>query len=230
MTQTVVFAAKDWDKAPIVMEKTSELVWDLNLYPRKMCDRKVVENYARALKAGCTFPNIKVGLLNGEKVIVDGVHRVKSRERLKIEYAACAELPFTSGAELFAEAVRCNSDHGKGFTHEDLQWSIKRLQKFKFRVSDIMALVHVPASEIYREAAAPITVLTTPSGKKVHCNVQKVDCDGKPNIRELIQFKNALMLIHDVAQKGCIPADDTFFKDLVTQCRLALGRVRFKVD
>jgi hypothetical protein len=224
MIQTVVFAVKDWAKAPVVMENIDDLVLDLNLYPRKEIDNKTVENYVRALKAGCTFPNIRVGLLKGEKIIADGVHRVRSHKRVKIEYIACAELPFTSEAELFAEAVRLNSDHGKGFTDEDLKWSIKRLQKFKFRVSDIVALVHVPASEIYREAAAPIAFLTSPAGKKIQCTSS---CNKQPDIRELIAFKNALMLIHDVAQKGCIPADDALFKNLVLQCRLALGRVRF---
>jgi len=212
---------KDWDRAPVRVEKIADLIFDWSLYPRMEVDHKnVVENYARALEAGCVFPTVKVGLLVGKKIIVDGVHRVSARKLKGIDYVECAELPFDSEAELFAEAVRLNSSHGKSFSKEELEANIKRLQKYKFDVKDIVALTHVPASEIYRESAAPITSLTAPCGKKIYCN-------GQPNGRELVQFKKALMLIRDVARSGCIPTDDLFFKNLVLECREALGKVRF---
>ncbi len=229
MTQTVVFAAKDWSKAKVVLEKISDLILDLNLYPRREIDNKTVDNYARALKAGYTFPNIKVGLLNGEKIIVDGAHRTRSHRRAKLEYITCAELPFESEAELFAEAVRCNADHGRAFTDEDLKLSIKRLQKFKFCVSDIVSLVHVPASEIYRETAVPIAVLTSPCGKKIHCKPSGSQPTGSQDLttRKLIELKNALMLCCKLAESCKFPVDDPVIKDLTLRCRLSLGRVRF---
>jgi hypothetical protein len=217
----------NWDKAPVCVEKISSLVWDLNLYPRCMVDRETVEKYARALKAGSVFPPVKVGLLNGEKIIVDGVHRIRARKLLGIEYIECAELPFKSMAELFAEAVRLNSSHGKTLSKKDLKWSIKQLQKFKFSVKEIVALAHVPASEIHRITPS-IKSLTTPSGKKWNC---KPECSSRqPNIREILEFKNALIFIRDAARKGCIPKDDPLFKQLVTECRLALGGIRFDVQ
>lgn len=219
---------KNWDKAPVRVEKISDLALDWSVYPRKEIDHKDrVRNYARALDAGCVFPTVKVGLFRGKKIIVDGVHRIRARELNKIDYVDCSELPFDIEADLFAEAVRLNASHGKSFTEIELKDNIRRLQKFKFSIKDIQAITSVPASEIYRESAAPIVTLTTPSGKKIHCNVQKIDCTGQPNTRELIQFKNALILIRDVAQKHCIPTDDPYFKELVTQCRLALQNVRF---
>jgi len=216
---------KDWDKAPVRVEKISDLVWDLNLYPRCQVDRETVENYARALKAGSVFPPVKVGLMNGEKVIVDGIHRIRARKLLRIKYIDCAELPFNSEAELFAEAVRLNSSHGKSLDKKDLKWSIKQLQKFKFSVKEIVALVHVPASEVHRVTPS-IKSLTTPSGKKWNC---KPDCNKQPDIHEILEFKNALIFIRDAARKGCIPKDDPFFKQLVVECRLALGGIRFDV-
>jgi len=222
MSLTIVmpYSVKDWDRAPVRVEKIADLVFDWNLYPRKEVDHKnVVKNYARALKAGCVFPPVKVALFHGKKIIVDGVHRISSRKLLNIDYVDCVVLPFDSEAELFAEAVRLNSTHGKSFSVEELNANIKRLQKYNFDVKEIMALAHVPASEIYRESA-PITVMKAPCGKNIYCS-------GQPNGRELVQFKKALMLIRDVARSGCIPADDEFFKELVTQCRLALEKVRF---
>ncbi len=220
---------KDWERAPAHVEKISDLTLDWGLYPRKEVDHKdVVRSYARAIDAGCIFPTVKVGLFRGKKVIVDGVHRVSARKLKNIDYVDCSELPFDSEAELFAEAVRLNAGHGKSFTETELKDNIKRLKKFKFSVKEIQAITSVPASEIYRESAAPIAILTTPSGRKINCNIQKIDCAGQPDIRELLQFKNALMLIRDVARKGCIPTDDALFKELVTQCRSALQKVRFK--
>jgi hypothetical protein len=216
---------KHWDKAPVRVEKISDLVWDLNVYPRCMIDKQTVENYARALKAGSVFPPVKVGLFNGEKIIVDGVHRVRARKLLGIEYVDCAELPFQSDAELLAEAVRLNSSHGKTLSKKDLKWSIKQLQKFKFSVSEIVALVHMPASEIRRDVPA-VKSLTTPSGKKWNC---KPDCNTQPDIREVLKFKKALLFIRDAARKGCIPRDDPFFKKLVLECRLALGGIQLDV-
>jgi len=221
------FSAKNWDKAMVSLEKINDLVFDWRFYPRKEIDHRVIDNYSRALRAGSVFPPVKVGLFAGKKIIIDGVHRINSRKLLKIDYVDCVVLPFETEAELFAEAVRLNSDHGKAFSTVEVKANIERLKKYKFDVKDIVALTHVPASEIYREAAAPITELTAPSGRKIHCNIQKVDCNGQPDIHELIQFKNALILIRDVAQKGCIPTDDAYFKDLVAQCHLALRKVRF---
>jgi hypothetical protein len=215
-----------WTSSPCVL-KIADLIMDWKLYPRKEIDHVVAEKYAAAMRTGSVFPPIRIGLLNGKSIIVDGVHRVTARKLLNIEYMDAVVERFDSEADLFAEAVRLNAGHGKTFTDVELRENIKRLQKYKFSVKDIQTIVSVPASEIYKESAAPIVTLATPSGKKIHCNVQKVDCAGQPDVRELIQFKQALQLIRDVAQKGCIPKDDPYFKSLVTECRLALGKVRF---
>jgi len=213
--------AKDWDLAPIIVEKIADLVFRWDLYPRHGVDHKdVVRNYARALRAGCVFPPVKVGFLNEKKIIVDGVHRIRSRQLLNIEYVDCATLRFESEAELFAEAVRLNSNHGKSFTVEEIDRNITRLRKYNFDVKDIVAITHVPASEITRESAAPVKVLRAPCGKKIYCT-------GQPDVRELVEFKNALMLIRDVAGCDCIPRDDPLFKGLVLECREALGRMKF---
>lgn len=105
---------KDWEGAPLRLEKIDDLVLDWRLYPRKEVDMSVVQRYAMALQAGANFPPIKVGIFNGKKIIVDGVHRVRSRQLLKIPYIEALILKFDSEAELFAEAVRLNSVHGKG--------------------------------------------------------------------------------------------------------------------
>jgi len=209
----------DWEHAPVSTEKISDLVFEWKFYPRKDIDYRIVSRYAKALKAGSVFPPVKIGLLAGKKIIVDGVHRIRSRQELKLRDVECLTLPFESAATLFAEAIKWNADHGRPFSGDEVRDNINRLKKFKFDVKDIVALTHVPASEIYREMVAPITVLKAPCGKKIYC------IPGQPSGRELVQFKNALMLIRDVARAGCIPMDDEFLKQLVKQCRENLGRV-----
>lgn len=222
-----VSVGKNWDKAPVSVQKISDLVLDYSLYPRKEIDQTVVQNYAKALEAGCVFPTVKIGVLAGKKIIVDGVHRVRSRGLAKIDYVDCAILAFESEAALFAEAVRLNSGHGKGFSDVELKANIKRLEKYKFSVKDIQILVHVPASEIHRECAAPVTVLTLPSGKKISCQSASPKFGSACNAPEVIQFKNYLKFCSDFANAGRIPVDNAGVKELVVRCRLALGKVRF---
>lgn len=213
---------KDWNKAPTKVEKIANLVLDWRVYPRKELDHQVVESYAKALKAGTVFPSIKVGLFKGEKVVVDGFHRVNSRILLKIEYVDCSILPFQSEAELFAEAVRANSAHGKSFSEVELKANIRRLQRYKFAVKDIVAMCHVPAAEIKQEITRPITSVTSPSGKKLSCI--KVE-PGGGSARGLVCLKNAFLIVCKWAEKGKIP-NESPFNELVARARSALEKVR----
>jgi hypothetical protein len=220
------FVSKDWDKAPVSVEKIRDLVLDWRLYPRQQVDHIVVDNYARSLRAGANFPPVKVGILAGRKIIVDGVHRIRSREQLQIDYADCATLHFHTVAEVFGEAVRLNSSHGKGFCEAEFKANIRRLQRYKFDVKDIVTICHVPASEITRETIRPIISVTLPSGKKLSCTAVK---PGEAGVHGLICLKNALMIVCNWAELGKIPEEPPF-KELVARARVALGRVRFNVD
>jgi len=219
---TMTYSAKDWDKAPVKVEKIANLLFDWNIYPRKEVDHQIVRTYAKALKSGSIFPPIKVGLLNGEKIVVDGFHRVESRILLKIDYIDCAMLSFQSEAELFAEAVRLNSAHGKSFTDIEVKTSIRRLQKYKFDVKDIIAIIHVPASEIQRESNKPITTITLPSGKKLSCVKVKPGAHG---VHGLICLKNALIIVSNWGNSNKIP-DEPPFPELVARAHAALEKCK----
>jgi len=214
---------KDWDKAPIKLEKIADLLFDWNIYPRKEVDKQVVSNYAKALKSGSTFPPIRVGLLNGEKIVVDGFHRAHSRILLNITYIECSTLHFQSEAELFVEAVRLNSSHGKAFTDVEVRASIRRLRRYNFDLKDIVSIVHVPASAIRSESTKPITILTLPSGKKLSCVKVR---PGEHGVHGLTCLKNALIIVANWAEEQKIP-DDPAFKELVDQALVALRKVRF---
>jgi hypothetical protein len=217
------YSEKDWDKAPIKLEKIADLLFDWTLYPRKEVDSKVVRAYAKALKAGSIFPPIRVGLFQGKKIVVDGFHRAHSRISLNMAYIECSELPFQSEAELFAEAVRLNSSHGKTFTEIEVNASIRRLRKYNFDVKDIVSIVHIPASAIRSESTKPITILTLPSGRKLSCVKVR---PGEHGVHGLTCLRNALIIVSNWAEEEKIP-DDPEFKELVTRARDALKKVQF---
>jgi len=217
--EAMMMKTKDWDKASVYTEKISDLVFDWSLYPRKEVDHKdVVRSYARALRAGCVFPTVKVGLFRGKKIIVDGVHRVGALKLNGVDYADCSELPFDSEAELFAEAVRLNSEHGKAFSEVELKANITRLKQYKFDVNEIVALTHVPATEIYREAAAPIHVLMSPCGRKIGVG-------HAPDPTDLVEFKNALKLCLKWADSGRVQLGNAETAALVIRSHLTFGKV-----
>jgi hypothetical protein len=222
---------KNWDKGQTRVEKIANLTFDMRFYPRKQVDRQLVKTYAQALKAGSKFPSLKVGLFDGDEIVVDGFHRAESRILLKIDYADCTFLPFLSEAELFAEAVWLNSGHGKNFTESELRANAKRLRRYKFEVKDIVTLVHIPAAEIERETTKSITTLTTPSGKKKtiendDATVQEIIQGTDEEIKKTIKLKNALMLICRYTESGHVP-DHPGIKALVTRVRAALEKLEF---
>jgi len=217
---------KDWDHAPVSSEKIRDLVFDWTFYPRKEVDQATVENYARALEAGAAFPPIRVGLYQGKKIVVDGFHRVAARQRFLMEVIDAQILSFETEADLFAEAVRLNSSHGKGFTEKELKANIKRLQHYNFDIEEIQSLVHFPPAEIRKEFKAPIVTITTPSGRTVSHfqNPETVEPDQN-DIIKLMQLKSSLKLCSKWAERGQVSIGNPEMMALVVRCHLALGKV-----
>ena len=224
MTQIAKTIEVNWDKAQLTVEKIEDLIMDWRLYPRKGVDCTVVDNYAKAMLAGSTFPYVKVGVLNGKKMIIDGVHRINARKQLKIEYADCLVSKLNSEAVLFAESVRWNSGHGKNFTRDELNANIRRLKKYNFNASEIQNIVHIPASEITREFTRPITSVTLPSGKRKPCIDIK---PGEAGVDGLICLKNAFFIVCRWAEQGKIPSEPPF-RELAERTKTALGKIRFE--
>jgi hypothetical protein len=218
------YPSRDWDKAPVRLEKIANLLFDWTLYPRKEVDKQVVRAYAKALQSGSKFPPIKVGIFQEQKIVVDGFHRAHSRILLKIDYIECYVLTFQTEAELFAEAVIANSSHGKTFTEVEVKTNIRRLRRYNFNVKDITSIVHLPASSIRSESTKPVTILTLPSGKKLPCLKVR---PGTRGVQGLTCLKNALTIVTNWAEDERIP-DEPEFRELVTHARDALKNVHFK--
>lgn len=110
----------------VVRIKVAELVIDYNLYPRQRIDSYHVNEMVESLKAGVIFPPVVAD--NESKRVVDGFHRCAALQRL---YKEKAEVDvrlykYASEAEMYKEAMRLNSAHGRNLTSYDKAHCILR--------------------------------------------------------------------------------------------------------
>lgn len=94
------------------MITASELVEDFDLYPRHDVNSHNVTKMVEALEAGEELPPLRV--CASTKRVVDGFHRRRAwirhaGEDIKVP---CVLVKYESDADLFADAMRCNSAHG----------------------------------------------------------------------------------------------------------------------
>ncbi len=99
--------------------KLAELVFDMTIYPRHDVDAHHVNDIARAIEAGCEMPPIIVE--KKTRRIIDGFHRGKAMMKMhepehEIEVI---EKTYRSERDLFLDAIRYNSSHGKNFDSHD---------------------------------------------------------------------------------------------------------------
>jgi hypothetical protein len=163
--------------------KISELTFDqVNelYYPRLAIDYQTVENYAKKMEAGETFPNPKIGHLRSvtKNIVVDGRHTIEALKKRKVEYVTCDIYLFDSEKELFAAAVKFNATHGRPLSSQDEELIVSRLKEYEFSVEEIQKIIHVPAAEIKKaNSYTEAYTVTGPSFKKTTVKV-------KPELKE----------------------------------------------
>lgn len=108
--------------------RLADLVEDLDLYPRTQVNNVHVANLVAALEAGQTLPPLVAE--RGSKRIVDGFHRRRAQIKvLGVDAAVPVELrTYTSDAELFADAVATNANHGLQLQEIEKRRVVLRLQ------------------------------------------------------------------------------------------------------
>lgn len=87
------------------------LVLDPALQARNRLHDTTVNTYARNYLEGVVFPPIKVALVDGLPVVVDGWHRVAARKALG-EWSIAAEVVKATRAEAMLMAMLANLTHG----------------------------------------------------------------------------------------------------------------------
>ena len=128
--------------------KISDLIVDSELYPRIKSGWLTAYQYAQAMKANSIFPPIVVGIFEGKKYVVDGVHRIEAKKLLKEEYIDAIVKKYENEKEMFVDAVRLNSTHGRQLSVQEKVRIIDKLKNMQFELQEISELVKVPIDKI----------------------------------------------------------------------------------
>jgi hypothetical protein len=123
--------------------KVSELIVDFDLYPRAEINTQHAHYMAEALAAGAEFPLIVAD--QKSKRIVDGVHRHRVYGKA---LGPDAEIEvhlksYRNDAEMFIDAMRLNSNHGRALTTFDRTHCILRAEALKISMDQIAASLHL---------------------------------------------------------------------------------------
>lgn len=128
--------------------KASELLLDYDLYPRERIESYNVRQMAEALRAGVELPPIVVDRKSLR--VVDGFHRVRAYQKV---YGASTEIPvelkaYKSDAEMFCDAVRLNSKHGRQFSTYDQARCIVKAETYKLEPEVISSLLNMTLERV----------------------------------------------------------------------------------
>jgi hypothetical protein len=123
-----------------------DVVIDEALYPRSGLNEFLVNRLIGSLEAGAVFPPIVIERVTNR--LVDGRHRLEVHRRKEIADIAAESRVYNSEADLFAEAVRINAEHGQPLTHYDLKDSILRLERMGYSRDKISVAVKMTPDKV----------------------------------------------------------------------------------
>jgi len=109
------------------------------------------------MRAGSVFPPVLVGLFEKKHYVVDGWHRIEAAKLLKEEYVQTMVKRFRNFKDMFAEAVKLNSTHGRPLSVQEKIRVIDRLEELEFSREEISQIVKVPVDKIDRLKVRAVT-------------------------------------------------------------------------
>ena len=128
--------------------RLKQVIFDTQLYPRTQADWMTAYSYSEAMKAGSKFPPIVVAEFEGKYILVDGKHRLDALTINKETHVSAIILSGLTKPQIFAEAVKSNSAHGRKLSNQERAYCIQKLQEFKYDLGDIALLVHIPMEKL----------------------------------------------------------------------------------
>ncbi len=102
------------------------------------------------------MPPPALATVNQKLIIVDGWHRIKAFQRLKMQTVRCEYLGEMDSISAFAEAARRNMSHGRKLSWHERLLIYYRLRDANWSLEKIEDVIHVPAGQIKRLAAGQI--------------------------------------------------------------------------
>lgn len=128
--------------------KLSELVLDVDMYPRGGVDSHHVGEIADAIQAGADMPPLVI--CKASKRIADGFHRWKAYRRIYGEdhEVQCIEKTYRDDAELFIDAMNYNAAHGRALTQHDKVHCLLLADKLKIEPEVVAGALKITTSRI----------------------------------------------------------------------------------
>ena len=204
-----------------------ELVFDESIYPRIVRNWLTSYRYSQKMKAGVIFPPIKVGLYTGKKFVVDGMHRIDAKKLLKEEYIEAEIKKYDNKNDMFVDAVKYNSPHGRQLSVQETARIIYKLEKeMKFELEQIKEIIGMPIKAIKR---MKLKTIIGPNGKPVYLKSvpeKAAKMAGVPleelalldqssfNVSNLIQLLNQMIAL---LEGGIYPVKDEDVVSLTTR-------------
>ena len=123
--------------------KASRLVLDYELYPRERIEPYNIGQMVEALKAGAKLPPIIVE--RNSLRVVDGFHRVRAYQKA---YGNDCDIPvkyqeYANDAEMFADSVRLNANHGRQLSNYDRAHCIAKAEALNLEPAVISSLLNM---------------------------------------------------------------------------------------
>ena len=216
--------------------KISDLVFDLNLYPRLKTGWLTAYQYAMAMKAGSRFPPVVVGRFKGKLYLLDGWHRVEALKLLGEEYVDADIRDYKSYRLMFADAVRLNATHGRPLSVQEKARIIDKLEELKFTPKEISEIIKVPVDKIAR---FKFKVVTAPNGRKIYLKsvvektvkdenaIAKINQD-KFNVRNVQQLLEQLIVL--LKAEPAIFEDEKVLELALQLYEVLAERLKLKVE
>jgi hypothetical protein len=144
----------------------SELVFNLDFYPRGEVDEERVDLLVEVLKAGKELPPI---VIDQKRRIVDGFHRAKAYRRAFS--AGDPEIPceireYASDAELLLDAIGANAQHGKPLSVADRRKCVVLADRHGVTVEQLADVLNVRVGRLSSIAETSTTKATVRSAEK----------------------------------------------------------------
>jgi len=129
--------------------KISDVYIDDKIYPRESFSQMVVNQYKKDMKFGSVFPNIWVAKFKGKYYLVDGLHRIRSKEQLGEEFIkADIQENLKTKLDIYLASIRANLRHGKTLSHKDRIKVAKQLKNMKVDIDSISKLLHIGGKDL----------------------------------------------------------------------------------
>jgi len=216
----------------IELMSIGELLFDESVYPRIVRNWLTSYRYSQKMKAGEIFPPIEVGRYDGKLYVIDGMHRIDAKKLLKEEYIEARIKKYDNKDDMFVDAVKYNSKHGRQLSVQETARIIYKLgEEMKFELEQIKDIIGIPVEGIER---MKVKTILGPNGKPVYIkgiSEKAAKMAGIPleelasldqssfNVSTIIQLLNQMIAL---LEGGVYPVKDEDVVSLTTRLYMLL--------